>query len=154
MKLFTKIHDWLNPPEIILEHKILGKTWRKGQGEWEGEIYFSLEDGTEMIMHIFLPGDASGPDSAFVDLIEVLKLRYETLLPTIITKLTKAQSVFKTEAEVKCKMGPPTLSIDFYEKGKPIIWALQYTLDTDEDGDMGYFIQFSDWSFSSVTLVD
>ncbi|MFT5126657.1 MAG: hypothetical protein ACI8W8_000252 [Rhodothermales bacterium] len=150
--MLNAIKKMFSPPgQRTVEVPAIGKMWQRDD-EWESELVFTLPDGAEVVMPISIPGDENGPFTALVIHVAQARERYADLLPMALQEILALQNVFLDADQVSEALEGPSLTIDAFQDG-PIVWALQYTLDTDDDGDAAYFVRFTDWTLTITNVV-
>ena len=143
-----ELFEWLNEREkrivATMEDPVFGfiEKEKNLENDWITEIDFPPM-GSEITLFIDAP--ESGPTDGQRALYREIVAKYDSLRDEIRQAL-----VAYVEEDWEFELG--TLRIDAGDA--PRNWSAQYTADTDEDGDMGYFVDIEDWKIARIVGVD
>jgi hypothetical protein len=137
-----KAGTWRNKTEARMVDPTFGVLQLFRDSGWEGEVLFSP---TQQPVGILVGGTVAGPTDEQRTLYQRIEQRYEDLLPDIHRSLV--QHVEQDWEFALCGIEIPA------DQG-PDKWTGQYVANTEDDGDMGYFVDVVDWKVVAVTGVD
>lgn len=121
---------------------VFGAIFLKKEG-WEGDVVFSPSSSE---VGLSIDSSESGPTERQRKLFQQIELRYINLLPSIHTALVDYVDSDDCNFDL-CSIEIPR-NVEFAQ------WTAQFVADLEDDGDMGYFVEVSDWQVKGVSGVD
>lgn len=156
MPLFRKIVARLRPAVEEYLDPDLGMMRREGGGAWCGEIALNHRPtGDDFLDLLIEAGEGEcRPTAQQRGFVREIVERYSEVWPRVAGALAEAHPVHRTVEAVAEHLQRPCLCLGPLPAGPPRRWSLQYTFDTPNEGDIGYFVDLREWEVEGVSAVD
>ncbi len=154
MRFLQKIAAMFRPTVEEFDDPEFGPLRRVGGGDWMGEVPFHHPvTGASSMSFLIESGEGLPTEEQRAHFREILQ-RYAEEWPRVAEALANFHPEHRTVEDVARHIDEPCLCLEPVIRGQPRSWSLQYTFDYPEEGDMGYFVEFSDWAIVDVYAVD
>ena len=124
-----------------MKDPVFGEVLLKKNG-WEGDVVFRP---TTSDVGLSIDSPESGPTEDQRRLFKQIEQRYNDLMPNIRKAL-----VDYVNHDWKFEL----CDIEIPRNTESARWTAQYVADTEDDGDMGYFVDVVEWQVDGVSGVD
>jgi hypothetical protein len=151
---FSRPFGEKTPPETINDPVFGTLTRDTAKDDWTGSVDLAHPPTRLQKIHVMIDAGSGPPTNAQRRFLLELRDRYAQLWPVMARALANYHEEFKTIELIQALVDEPTLTIDRFNDGERRHWTLQFSLNDEQEGDMGYFIDFVDWEIAEVTGAD